>query len=190
MIITEKVDVKIINHNINHYKSLGYDVKCKDVIFVPPHHLSKGSNIEIEVMCKECGNIKKVRFQDYNYSNENYGYYSCSKCKGKQKKFYKENYGVENVSQLQETKDKKINKSLEKYGVINVFQSEEIKEKSKKTNIEKYGVEYANQSEEILEKSKNTRIERKLQTPTENLTELEKYYTLSRKLTRKNKRFY
>lgn len=188
MIITEYVNVKIINHNINHYKNLGYNVKCGNIIEIPTAHLSKGSHIKIQVMCEECKSIKLVKYQDYYNSITNYKYYSCNKCKGKQKKFYKENYGVENVSQLQETKDKKIQKSLEKYGVINVFQSEKIKEKSKITCIEKYGTEYASQSEIILEKSKNTRIDRKLQTSPEKLTELDKYYILSRKITRKNKK--
>ena len=188
MIITEKVEVRIINHNINHYKLLGYNVKCKDVIVVPPHHLSNGSHIKIEVMCKECGTIKNVKYQEYYNSINKYEYYSCNQCKGKQKKFYIDNYGVENVSQLQITKDKKIKKSIEKYGVENVFQSAEIKEKSKKTCLEKYGVEYINHSKEFLEKSKNTRIRRNLQTAPEKLTDLQKYYILSRTITRKNKK--
>ena len=69
----------------------------------------------------------------------------------------KEKYGVENISQLQSTKDKKVQKSLEKYGVENVAQSKEVKDKMKETCLEKYGVVYASQAEEVAKKVSKTR---------------------------------
>ena len=69
----------------------------------------------------------------------------------------KEKYGVENISQLQSTKDKKVQKSLEKYGVENVAQSKEVKDKMKETCLEKYGVVYASQAEEVAQKVSKTR---------------------------------
>lgn len=47
-----------------------------------------------------------------------------------------------------------------RYGVDNVFQSQEIKNKTKKTMIEKYGVEHPSYSHELLEKKKRNNIEK------------------------------
>jgi hypothetical protein len=56
-------------------------------------------------------------------------------------------YGVENISQLDEVKNKKKNTTRKNYGVDNPFQSEVIKEKIKSTNLEKYGVKSVMQTE-------------------------------------------
>lgn len=69
-------------------------------------------------------------------------------------------YGVENISQLQETKDKKEQKALDKYGVKNVFSSEEVKERIKKTNLRKYGCENVAQNKGIQNKIKKTNLEK------------------------------
>lgn len=50
--------------------------------------------------------------------------------------------------------------NLKKYGVENVFQSEQIKEKIKQINIEKYGTENPMQNEQIKNKSMETQKER------------------------------
>lgn len=55
------------------------------------------------------------------------------------KKQIQEKYGVENVSQLEEIKKKKIESSLKNYGVENPFQNEEIRQKQLKTMSERYG---------------------------------------------------
>ena len=60
----------------------------------------------------------------------------------------------ENTKLFNDTKLKNIIK--EKYGVENVFQLSETKEKIKKTNLEKYGAEYYSQTEECKEKVKQT----------------------------------
>ena len=69
-------------------------------------------------------------------------------------------YGVENVSQLKEVKDKKEQKALEKYGVKNVFASEEIKNKIKQTNLEKYKHENPAQNPDIYLKIINTNMQK------------------------------
>ena len=71
-----------------------------------------------------------------------------------------EKYGVENISQMQGTKDKKRQSNLERYGVENVFQSKEIQDRQKATNIARYGVENVFQSEDVKRKSKGTCLER------------------------------
>ena len=47
-------------------------------------------------------------------------------------------YGVENINQLQEIKEKKVINCLKKYGVENINQLQEIKDKIKNTNKLKY----------------------------------------------------
>jgi len=69
-------------------------------------------------------------------------------------------YGVDNISQLEEIKQKKRETTFEHFGVYYPGESEEIKEKAKKTNIERYGCENPFQSEEIKEKSRQTCLER------------------------------
>lgn len=54
--------------------------------------------------------------------------------------------------------NKKIARIL--YGVDNVFQSDEIKEKIKKTNLKKYGVEHPSHSAELLERKKQNNIKK------------------------------
>ena len=91
-------------------------------------------------------------------------------------------YGVYNITQLPETKEKikqtcfiryggnspmssseimeKRKKTcLEKYGVTNVFQHQEVKDKIKKYNIKHYGVENPCQRQEVKDKIKNTNLE-------------------------------
>ena len=187
MIKTKYVEVKIINHNIKHYRDLDYDVKYNDIITVPPEHLSIGSHVKIEVECQECFTLKIVKYQDYYKTIKKHKYYSCNKCKGKQKKFCIENYGVDNISQLDTIKEKKIETTIKNYGVENPFQNEEIKEKIKKTNLEKYGVEYATKNKDIQLKSKNTRIKNNNQISDELLNKLEIYYRDVKIHTYKNK---
>jgi hypothetical protein len=68
-------------------------------------------------------------------------------------------YGVDNISQLDDVKEKKKTSSLEKFGVEYVFQSANIVEKIKVTNRQRYGVDNVFQSDEIKEKIKATNVE-------------------------------
>jgi hypothetical protein len=68
-------------------------------------------------------------------------------------------YGVENVSQLKEIKDKKVETCLKNFGVEHPMQSSIVMEKSKKALIELYGVDNISKVQLIIEKirtSKNT----------------------------------
>ena len=67
-----------------------------------------------------------------------------------------EKYGVSNISQTKEIKEKKKQSWIKKYGVENPTQSKEVQEKTKQTNLEKYGVENTTQSKEVQEKTKKT----------------------------------
>lgn len=71
-----------------------------------------------------------------------------------------EKYGVENIMQLKEFRDKVKQTNLEKYGVEYILQSKEAKEKSKDTSLRKYGCEYPAQSDEVKNKIKKTNLEK------------------------------
>jgi hypothetical protein len=135
--------------------------------------IGKWSKIDIEVECDECHIEKKIKYKlytSYGYSN---GEYLCRKCKLKINNL--EKYGVENVFQLDDVKEKSKKTNIEKYGVEFISQSNEIQSKIRNsiskldrekvnqrridTNIEKYGIENVSQSDTIKEKKKKTNLE-------------------------------
>lgn len=65
-------------------------------------------------------------------------------------------YGVTNISQLNNIKERKKETTFKNYGVEHNSQSQEIKNKKIKTCLENNGVEYPQQSKEIQNKSKKT----------------------------------
>lgn len=179
MILTKEIEIGINYKNIEHFKNLGYDVKCSERIVIPISDLSEYSNVKIKVKCDVCGNEKIIKYQSYVNGTKHFTekYCCCTKCAWKvknrvtnmkkygydshnktneSKEKYRQTclnkYGVDNYSKTEEFKDKYENAMINKYGVKNGFQSEEIKQKSVQTMINKYGVEYNTQRQEIKEK--------------------------------------
>ena len=120
--------------------------------------IKKWSNTIIEVECDDCHIIKDIKIKLYtSYGYEN-GEYFCKKCKTKRNNI--EKYGVENVFQLNSTKDKIRETNLEKYGVDNISKLDSIKKKKEETSIIKYGEKHHFKSNNIKEKTKKTNIEK------------------------------
>ena len=192
MIIDRLVEVKIINHNKQHYIDIGLDVKYGDVIKINPKLLSSGSHIYINVMCQHCGEIFKRKFQDYygitKGLKEKYFRQKCVKS-NKTKYTLIKKYGVDNISKSEEIKNRKKETNIKNWGVENVFQNEKIKEKSKKTCLEKYGVENINNNYLFKEKSKQTRIKNGNQIPDSELSKYNKYRRDVMIETRKHKKY-
>jgi hypothetical protein len=161
MILNKNIKVKIINHNMEHYKTLGYEVKYGDMIDVNVNDLSIGSHIKIDAKCEKCNNVFSRKYQDYIKitKNKTIKYYCqlCVKSERTEKTNLKK-YGVKNVSQSIIIKNKKIETNLKNWGTENVFQNEHIKDKIKKTCKNKYGDEYPNKSNIIKNKSLLTRV--------------------------------
>lgn len=158
MILTKFVDVKIINHNIEHYKKYYPNVKYGDIINIPVDILTMGSHIKLDFMCDDCGTVKNMKYNHYN-QRKNDITYLCSKCVKKQtKQYYLKIFGVENCSQLQSVKNKKKKTNLKNWGVENVFQNDEIKKKSQNTCFKKYGKKSYTQTEEYIIKSQKTNL--------------------------------
>ena len=179
MMVSEFVDVKIINKNINHYMSIGYKCSYGDIIRVNPSQLTNGSHVRVDVMCV-CGKINNIKYQDYLRSIK-HGYYSCQSCSSdKIKKTCISNYGVDNPSKSKVIKVRKASTTFKNYGVDNPFQSEEIKSAIRYDNVNKYGVHHYNMSNEYKDVVKNRWI-------VNNTSEMIIYRNEVNSLTRKNK---
>lgn len=93
-------------------------------------------------ICPVCGNL--VKFVD---KTRGYKVYCSQECKNSDKGKQLFNIKVKHTC-------------IDKYGVENVFQSGEVKEKCKYTCLQRYGHEHACQSEEIKQKTRETCIAR------------------------------
>ena len=160
MILSEYVDVKISNNQIKYYKNLGYDVKGgNEIVSINISDLPIGSGNRIKVKCDVCDKESDVTINRY-YTNTKKltTYYACSrKCsEQKNKDTVLDKYGVENVSNSQMIKDKKIDTCMKNFGVEYPQQSNEVFQKGKDTKLKLYGDEnYTN-----IEKAKITNLEK------------------------------
>lgn len=110
-----------------------------------------------------CSDKKCIQNRTKNTNMKIYGVenvFQNSDIKEKIKSVILEKYQVDNPMKSDKIKEKVRNTNLERYNVACVFHNEEIREKIKNTNLERYNVEYALQSKEIREKIKNTNLER------------------------------
>ena len=160
MIISKYVEIKITKNNLRIYS----DTKCKigDIINYPVKNLTLGSHAIIDVKCDYCGKIFKINYNNYNNKTKNGKSTTCCndvKCM-KQKRLLatQEKYGVDNVFQLEDIKEKMKNTNLERYGVENPHQNEEIKIKVDNTNLIRYGCKNVFQNEEIKDKIRETNL--------------------------------
>ncbi|MCK9415221.1 hypothetical protein M0Q97_01020 [Candidatus Dojkabacteria bacterium] len=121
------------------------------------------SHKKVEVKCDNCGKIKNVVYQSYNImTKNNTEKYYCNNtdCINKKRQIsIQEKYGVDNVFQLDNIKDKIKESNLELYGVENPHQNKNIINKAENTNLKKYGVKNPFQSEIIKEKIKKSNLE-------------------------------
>lgn len=78
----------------------------------------------------------------------------------KRNKTVKDKYGVNNVFQDVDIKEKIIETNIERYGADNPFSSDTLKEKIKRTNRERYGVDYPQQNESIRKKREQTCLQK------------------------------
>jgi hypothetical protein len=183
MIKNEFIKITIQSKNRLYYESLLYKkLNIGDVVEILSENILRGSKILITGICDFCGNERKVSMKEYNnQTNRCISKFSCSKkCSIlKSKEYNLEKYGVENVFQnnniKEKIKEKKIelygdsnfnnriksfDTNLEKYGYKYASSSPHIKEKVKKTNLYKFGCEFPSQSELVYDKIKKINIEK------------------------------
>lgn len=132
--------------------------------------IAKWSKSEITAICDSCSLEKVMKMKLYSSYGYKDGEYLCKSCKRKKNNL--EKWGVENVFQLDEVKEKIKKSNLEKWGVENPSQNNEIKEKIKKsfsklnkdevnkkrikTVREKWGVDNISQLNKTKEKKEKT----------------------------------
>ena len=113
-------------------------------------------NVYVQITCQACNRkvVKNMaRKTKEEYCSINFLSY-CRQCS--QKMSNQKKYGVDNVFQLKETKEKSKETCILKYGAECYKQSDKGKEAFKEYSISRYGVENPFQSEEVKLKSKNT----------------------------------
>lgn len=153
MLLTKEVEIKLNPNNIKYYKSLGYDGNFGNIIIVKTENLSKGSSAVVDVLCDYCKNeILHLTYKRYINSLKSSNKTCCKNCKGiKIKESNLEKYGIENVSQLENIKEKKKETLLKHYGVESPLQSKEILEKVQGTCMERYGAHCSFLNEDVRE---------------------------------------
>lgn len=106
-IITKEVLVTINKWNIEHYIKLGYkNIKQNTKWVVPVEHLMTNAIARVDCLC-DCGKITNISFQKFNINYNRSETYNCKSCNNiTLKKYYNDNFGVENSMQLTSVFDK------------------------------------------------------------------------------------
>ncbi len=161
-ILTKEVEVRPTGKMIQYYRDRGYDAKYNQPLIVDVNDLSKNSHIKIDILCDMCKkNIMSVSYQEYNVSIEHTGSYVCKQCSPKKvRQSNLKKYGVPNVRQVDEIKNRSQMTMLERYGVKNYAQTEDYHKKMEHIMMERYGVKNASQMDGHKEKCRNTCIEK------------------------------
>ena len=138
----EVVEIKWHPSNKQRYINRGYIyTKMKDSFFAKVRDVIECSDgAKIPVRCDYCGEIYYPTTRTY-LINHNKGQEDCCvSCKGnKIRKTVQEKYGVNNVSQMQEVRDKMKATCLDKYGVESPLALPSIYEETQKTFNKHYG---------------------------------------------------
>ena len=136
------LDKIVLEENLNNYLPIFREIRR--------------DRLEIH-KCKICRkpieSLNRIYCSRSCYSND-------PECIIKRSETCKKLYGVEYVSQLQESKEKHRTTCLKKYGVDSFTKTAEYIEKTKKTNRKKYGTDWSLQNECIKNKAIQTNIEK------------------------------
>jgi len=176
MLITKEVEVKVVSSTIKHYKEKGYEIPMKQhshnknklvhdlskPLLIKVEDLPPSSEVKIECLCDYCleegiETIVPKLYKDYTHQKENSPIKKdcCRKC---QYKKYKESnllvHGVENTSQLPETREKFKQTSLDRYGATHPMKTEKFLEKMSNTCKDKYGSNFYMGTDDFKEKTK------------------------------------
>ena len=141
---------------LNCQKNINFKcVNCNETTYKRFEYIIKYNPI-----CHSCSNkYKGIKARNtilVKYGVENVSQLDDIKNKKKETTF--KNYGVEHNSQCQLIKNKKIVTCLNNFNVNYPTQSQEIKNKCKITCLKNYGVEHPSQSEELQQKGKDSSL--------------------------------
>lgn len=141
-LLTQTVKIKINSRTKKIYSEKGYDVGS-EFVEVNVLDLSPKSNVKVEIVCDYCGKLYTQSYGDYLKGGKTIDKSACCMCKYKKvKDVVGKLYDVENVSQLNEVKIRKVESCKEHFGCEYPMQSRSVQLLSKETMIRKYGVEH------------------------------------------------
>ena len=104
------------------------------------------NSIALSYKC-ECGNVADICFSDFQKGSR------CAGCAIKRRDATNlKLYGVKNVFQVPEIRERAKDTIIEKYGADSAMRNEIFRKKSENTSLERYGVKYFSQSPEYIEK--------------------------------------
>lgn len=160
LVLPQTVEIKISSSNYQHYKEKGYEFKKRgDFIKVNVLDLPEGSKYMVKVTCDICGKEREMYYRTVIKCNKENKLITCGNKICRYKKVEDtctKKYGVKNVFQTQETKDKMIETNRKNHGVDHYTQCKECKDKTKKTCQAKYGVDNPAQAQEVKNAMKAT----------------------------------
>jgi len=125
------------------YESCGYHfTKPGDKFWAKAIDVLKcSSGAKIPVQCDYCGKVYYPTSRNYEKKRKHSNKDCCVSCKGQESKETNQiKYGVDNVMQVQEFKEKHQETCMEKFGTLSPLESKEIFAKTQNTLYEKYGV--------------------------------------------------
>jgi len=169
MILDTNVEVRWNGNNRKWYTDKGYVyTKHNDKFLVDINDLSKGSHVEVNVLCDYCldndvETLIKKTWKRYVRDNLNSVIKkdACAKCQPiKTKECNMVNFGVESKTELKETRDKIKETTLERYGVEHNMQDEKIKAKAVNTFMKNYGFDNPMKNSEVVKRSNLSKIRR------------------------------
>ena len=161
LIEKQTIKIKWNSKNKSYYENKGYKyTKMRDIFEINVEDLPVTSSHMVKCICDYCG-IEFIReFCRINMSELN-NKIACNKCrfiKIEETNIMK--YGVKNVYQTNEVKEKKRQAYFKNYGVEHYSKTDEYKQKFKNTCIKNHGVTSPLKNKKILEKMKKTNLKR------------------------------
>jgi len=119
------------------------------------------NDIKTQPLCENCKS-QKVKFKSFSKGYNKNCSLKCSQnnptTKQKIQSTFKKKYGVDNISQLDNIKEKKKETLIKNYNVTAALKSDIIKNKMKNTIKKKYNIDNISQLDSIKEKKKETLI--------------------------------
>jgi len=162
MIKNEYIQVIICPKNKKYYSSKGYnDLNYGDIAMIYFYHLPSRAKQEIEVICDYCGKEYTMPYCNYHtfILNGKVQKCSCVKCRGKKiKESNLKTYGISNVMNLEDSKNKLYKTMIDRYGVKYSLLIPEAQIKRKNSLVQKFGTENINTLPEMQEKRKNSNL--------------------------------
>lgn len=162
MLISKTIYTKWNSKTKEYYVNLGYEfTKMSDEFLVNVSDLKDSSSERVEVQCDYCHTVIIPRWAEFIRGRKLSEKDTCGNCKHlKAKETIQDKYGVDNLMDSNEFKNRRDGTILEKYGVANVFQLDSIKKIIRKTMLSKYGKESFTQTDEYIDKKKATNLQR------------------------------